>query len=210
MGNKGVVYVLTNPSMPGYIKIGFTNDLRRRLRDLDTTGVARPFEPYTTVSTTKYKELEKVIHHELDKLTKTRTRINREFFELDPAVAGDLLQNLSVLIDDANVDSYGNTNEKDNLPNGLVKLISKPTTFKMLNIPIGSTLMANNKDFPVVVTVDDDNHVALPSGEIKTISRAVVDVSNTPRNGFQVYKYNGRPLTSMRKDIDSNYLPNSR
>lgn len=210
MNDNGLVYVLTNPSMPGYIKIGFTNNLKKRLKDLDTTGVARPFEPYMTVSTKKYRDLEKVIHHELDKLTEARTRSNREFFEMDPIIAGDLLQNLSTLIDDAQIDNYGNTNESNESPDGQVRLMSRPTSFKMLGIPVGSTLIAGNKNFPTVVTVDDDNHVRLPDGEIKTISRAVVDVSNNPRNGFQVYKYNDRLLSSMRKDIDANYFPNSR
>ena len=33
------------------VKIGFTKDLKRRLNDLDTTGVAMPFEPYCIIET---------------------------------------------------------------------------------------------------------------------------------------------------------------
>lgn len=60
--------------MPDYAKIGFTKDLKRRLNDLDTTGVAMPFESYFTVKTTKYRTPEKVIRRELDKLADTRAR----------------------------------------------------------------------------------------------------------------------------------------
>ena len=207
---KGVVYILTNPSMPGYIKIGFTNNLKTRLRSLDTTGVARPFEPYMTVTTAKYKTLECVIHHELDKLTTARTRKNREFFELDQAIAGDLLQNLSALLDDAEIDNYGNTNETRESSGGEVRPISKSTTFKMLNIPIGSELTPVSNAYPTLTTTDEENHVLLPSGEIKTISRAVVDVTNTSRNGYLTYRYNGKLLSSIRKEIDKNYLPSNR
>jgi hypothetical protein len=67
---RGFVYILTNPSYKdNIIKIGFTINLKNRLSQLDKTGVPTPFEPYMTVETAKYKELEKVIHHEIDKLT---------------------------------------------------------------------------------------------------------------------------------------------
>ena len=32
---KGVIYILTNPSFPDYVKIGYANDLERRLRQLN-------------------------------------------------------------------------------------------------------------------------------------------------------------------------------
>ena len=41
-----IVYVLTNPAMPGLVKIGMTDrdDVQRRMSDLYTTGVPLPFE----------------------------------------------------------------------------------------------------------------------------------------------------------------------
>ena len=41
-----IVYVLTNPAMPGPVKIGMTDrdDVRPRMSDLYTTGVPLPFE----------------------------------------------------------------------------------------------------------------------------------------------------------------------
>jgi hypothetical protein len=41
----GIVYILTNPVMPGLVKIGqTTNEISNRLNDLNTTGVPLPFE----------------------------------------------------------------------------------------------------------------------------------------------------------------------
>ena len=39
------VYLLTNPSMPGMVKIGYTaqNDAKKRIDGLYTTGVPFPF-----------------------------------------------------------------------------------------------------------------------------------------------------------------------
>ena len=43
--SEGTVYVLTNPAMPGMVKIGkTTRDVTHRLKDLYSTGVPLPFE----------------------------------------------------------------------------------------------------------------------------------------------------------------------
>ena len=43
------VYILTNESMPDIIKIGITDNLSRRLRDLDNTSTPLPFECFYAV-----------------------------------------------------------------------------------------------------------------------------------------------------------------
>lgn len=44
--NFGIVYLLTNPAMPGLVKIGMTerDSMDARLRELYSTGVPVPFE----------------------------------------------------------------------------------------------------------------------------------------------------------------------
>lgn len=208
---KGFVYILTNPSYKdNIIKIGFTKDLKSRLAALDRTGVPTPFEPYMTVETAKYKILESVIHRELDKLTDFRTRDNREFFEIDPVDAADLLKNLARLIDDAEIVEYGNVSSVEEKSESTIKQQGNRTTFQMLGIPVGSRLTAANKNIPDVITVDEINQVQLPDGSVKSISRAVIDVIGGHRNGFQVYKYNGKRLSLIRKSFDADYLPNSK
>lgn len=34
-----VIYVLRNPEMPNYVKIGKTQDLQQRMKDLDNTSI---------------------------------------------------------------------------------------------------------------------------------------------------------------------------
>jgi hypothetical protein len=209
--NKGFVYILTNPSYKdNIIKIGYTINLKNRLAQLDKTGVPTPFEPYITVETAKYKELEKVIHHELDKLTDFRTRDNREFFEIDPVDAADLLKNLTMLIDDAQIVDYGNLSNVEEKNSATITQQGNRTTFKMLGIPTGSILTATNDNVPDVEVVDEINQVKLPDESIKSISRAVVDSIGGHWNGFQVYKFNGKTLSSIRKSMDKNYLPNTK
>lgn len=209
--NKGFVYILTNPSYKdNIIKIGYTINLKNRLSQLDKTGVPMPFEPYMTVETAKYKELEKVIHHEIDKLTDFRTRENREFFEIDPIDAADLLKNLAQLLDDAEIVEYGNVSSVEEKSAVTMTQQGNRTTFKMLGVPVGSKLVAANNNIPDVIVADEVNQVRLPDGTVKSISRAVIDALGGHRNGFQVYKYNGKILSSMRKSFDAEYLPKSK
>ena len=35
LNNTGVIYILTNPSFPQYVKIGYANDLKSRLKSLN-------------------------------------------------------------------------------------------------------------------------------------------------------------------------------
>lgn len=35
MGNKGVIYILTNPSFPQYVKIGYADNVESRLKQLN-------------------------------------------------------------------------------------------------------------------------------------------------------------------------------
>lgn len=35
MEHKGVIYILTNPSFPDYVKIGYADDIDKRLKQLN-------------------------------------------------------------------------------------------------------------------------------------------------------------------------------
>jgi hypothetical protein len=38
-----IIYILTNPAMEGYVKVGKTRNLRQRVRALDNTSVPLSF-----------------------------------------------------------------------------------------------------------------------------------------------------------------------
>ena len=79
----GKVYILTNDSMPGIIKIGITDQetIEERIKSLDNTSVPKPFRFYFAIESEKYKDIEKLIHNAFSDY---RIRNNREFFEMDP------------------------------------------------------------------------------------------------------------------------------
>lgn len=100
---KPCVYILTNPCFQEYVKIGYATNLHKRLKELDNTSTPKPFECYAYIETSKYKELEKTIHHILDILTNYRVRPNREFWEISPETVLDIMYAQAGLIDDSNV-----------------------------------------------------------------------------------------------------------
>lgn len=89
----GYVYVLTNESMPGIVKIGKTSrEDDDRLRELFTTGVPTPFELAFQIRTLDMALLEFAAHKEF---AEQRVSKNREFFKVDPNVVADLLRDIN-------------------------------------------------------------------------------------------------------------------
>lgn len=81
----GIVYVLSNPWMPGLVKIGKTTSkrLKDRMRNLYGTGVPEPFkvEYSCSLGLDEYSEVEAALHNAF---ADQRVNKNREFFQIDP------------------------------------------------------------------------------------------------------------------------------
>ena len=107
MSNKepGYVYILTNPSFrEDWVKIGKSSrPVDVRSKELDNTAVPLPFEIFATMKTTKYNEVEKLVHKTIDRLTDLRIRQNREFFNVAPQMALDIFRDIAMTIDDAEI-----------------------------------------------------------------------------------------------------------
>lgn len=106
--SKGYVYILTNPSFrEDWVKIGKSSrPVNVRSKELDNTAVPLPFEIYATLQTEKYDKVEKQIHKQIDRLTDLRIRQNREFFNIAPDVALDIMRDIADLLDDAELAVY--------------------------------------------------------------------------------------------------------
>jgi len=77
---KGFVYIMSNPSMPGLLKIGQTaTDPEGRRRELQDTGVPLPFELEYSIYIEDYESVERAVHQRLGDF---RAASNREFFQL--------------------------------------------------------------------------------------------------------------------------------
>ena len=77
IGNKGIVYIISNPAMPGLVKVGKTINLEARLQSLYSSGVPLPFR-CVYAKDDMYSE-ERKLHKGLNS---HRENSNREFFRI--------------------------------------------------------------------------------------------------------------------------------
>ena len=89
--NLGIIYVLTNPAMPGLVKIGKTSraSVRERLNELYGTGVPVPFECAFAGRVNNEGKVEKAFHRAFGPY---RINPKREFFEIEAEQAIALLE----------------------------------------------------------------------------------------------------------------------
>lgn len=89
--NEGYVYILSNPVMPGIVKIGFTtqDDINTRLAGLYTTGVPVPFEVEYACRIPDCQKVERALHRAFHP---QRVHEKREFFEIEPDQAISILE----------------------------------------------------------------------------------------------------------------------
>ncbi len=87
---KGYVYLLTNESMPGLVKIGFTErTVEERIEELSRpTGVPRKFDCFFAVKVENAESVEKKIHDGL----KDFRYLYKEFFKIAPERVRSLMQ----------------------------------------------------------------------------------------------------------------------
>lgn len=93
---SGFVYVLSNPCMPGMVKIGWTERHPvDRARELQTTGVPCAFDLVFAIWTSRPTSIESEVH---DRLCDFRVASNREFFQIDHwSAAKAIIETLSTL-----------------------------------------------------------------------------------------------------------------
>lgn len=89
----GEIYILTNPAMPGYIKIGFTaGKAEDRAVDLSRdTAVPLPFSVEFTQMVENPIQYERLIHA---RLAAYRVREDREFFKVAPETAENAIRHI--------------------------------------------------------------------------------------------------------------------
>lgn len=97
MDKTGFIYVLTNESFhrDNWVKIGYAEDVEKRVKELSNTAVPLPYEIYCTYEIPRLngvKDPDKLIHDLIQTLNPNlRISQNREFFEIYPWDAYSML-----------------------------------------------------------------------------------------------------------------------
>ena len=215
----GYVYILTNPSFrEDWVKIGKSSrPVDIRSKELDNTAVPLPFEIFATLKTVKYDIVEKKIHKAIDRLTDLRIRQNREFFNIKPELALEILRDEAMVLDDAEVTLYKDNKpikpQDPNKPVDPIPAVPHRPRFKfsMVNIPIGATLIFVPTGIKVRVASDDQIEY---EGRIYKLSPFVgTFMPEEKRNtsgayqGPKFFTFKGEILDDIRKRLEGTVDP---
>ena len=220
--NKGYVYILTNPSFcEDWVKIGKSSrPVDVRSKELDNTAVPLPFEIYATLKTSKFDRVEKQIHKQIDRLTDLRIRQNREFFNIAPSVALDIMRDIADLLDDSELAVYvdgkpvisnskaedkkieADSKEKER------KVQKPPFKFHMVGLKVGDTVVFDELNLPVAVASDDKVEYQGRLWSLSAFTREFLpeDKQNTSGayQGPKYFSYEGKTLSELRKEKEAN------
>ena len=158
-----IVYILTNECMPEVIKIGITENLESRMKQLDNTSVALSFECFYAVQVENAEEIERLFHQGLDDC---RVRPNREFFYCEPERAKSLLKMTGGIDVTPEEDIVESPQDQQALEEHRRK--RKPFNFQILNIEPG-TILQFAKDHQITCAVVNEKQVEF-EGEITSLS----------------------------------------
>ena len=193
-----IVYILTNQSMPETIKIGITDNLERRVRELDNTSVALPFECYYAVEVNDASKIEKKMHEGLDD---KRIRQNREFFNISPEMAKSILE-IAEVMGGKNVtpkkDIVETTQDQEALETARKKKINY---FGILGISKG-TVLTFSKDKNITCEVSDNGKVIFRGKETSLSGSALIVTNEMGYDWGQVqgagyWCYQGKTLRDL-------------
>lgn len=103
--SKGVIYILTNPSFPEYVKIGYTDDLNRRLKELNRSEcIPYAFRVYAVYEVNeRLKDI--AIHNMIDNINPNLRAIDtfdgkkrkKEFYAITADDAYGILETIATL-----------------------------------------------------------------------------------------------------------------
>ena len=208
-----IIYVLTNPAMPGLVKIGKTTrqDPQVRMNELYSTGVPLPFECNIAVKVEDERadELEKALHKAF---SPNRLNPSREFFEIE------LYQVEAIMRTWPYEDVTPQVNkETENLPPEdraaatEYKRTRRPNlNFEEMGIPIGSKLTSTiTEDEAIVIS----HRKVFFRGEEMSLTMAAQKALGPdytqPIRGTSHFSYQDRPLVEIyeetydQQDIES-------
>lgn len=211
---NGVIYILTNPSFPDYVKIGYADDIKTRLNQLNRSEcIPFAFRVYATYEVSN-RLVDLKLHNLIDQLNPNLRSIEtfngkqrkREFYAMSPDEAYAILEAIAEIHGYTDRLTLWEMNEEEAKEQETAQEIAVEQrsraanfTFSEARIPVGATLeFYNNPD--ITCTVVDDRRVNY-QGEVMylTTLAKLITGKKTGVAGPRYFKYKGAPLW----DIDN-------
>ena len=215
MATKGVIYVLTNPAFPEYVKIGYADNLERRLGELNRSeALPFAFRVYAIYEVSE-RLTDKKLHDLIDTLNPDLRSVEnfdgkerkREFYSMSKEDAYLLPECIAEI-------SGTRANLKRMKPTGhevLDEQIAEenkenakkpPFRFSMVGIKPGDKVIFT-KDKNVVATVVDDRHIEY-NGETTSLSGLAEKLLHKlSLQGTLYFTFNGKTLNDLRAEMEN-------
>lgn len=190
MDKTGYIYILTNKSFKdNCIKIGYSVDVERRVKDLSGSGLPYDYEIYCTYEIPASQKADKALHRLIQMLNPNlRITANREFFDIAPEIAYKMFEEMAVMHDREDKLKLYKNDEIDKVES---HKRGETFSFTKCQIPVGSEIVYIY-DESVVAKVVDDRKIEY-QGEIMymtSLAKKLVGKNNGVQ-GPAYFKYNG-------------------
>ena len=217
MENKGYIYILTNPSFPTYVKIGYADDVNTRVRQLNRTECTPfAFRVYATYAVNA-RLTDMKLHDIIDKLNPELRSIDnvngkkrvREFYAMTAEDAYALFEAMAEIHGtEANLKLWRATEKEIAEERAADEIASESSekkfkfTFKALGIDIGEELEYIHDRTIKVIVADEIRHVTY-KGETWTVSALEKKLLNRAGEvqGTLHFSYKGEKLVDMRERL---------
>jgi len=213
MDKTGVIYILTNPSFPEYVKIGYADDINKRLQQLNRSEcIPFAFRVYATYEVnSRLSDLK--IHSIIDKLNPNLRSIEtfsgqkriREFYAMSPEDAYSILEAIAEIHGCTDKLSIIKPNEEEVLAEEIAQEIDTESTerasnfsFTKCKIPAGDQI-EYAYDPSLKAAVVDDRNVEY-QGETMSLTALAKLLSGKKYAiaGPKFFKYKGEWLNDIR------------
>lgn len=207
----GVIYILTNPSFPEYVKIGYADDVARRLKELNRSECV-PFAfrlfAYYEVSN---RLSDKKIHEMIDRLNPNLRSIDefdgkkrvREFYAMDAEEAYSLLEAIAEINGlKANLHRVAPTKEEVKEDELAECVRAESFKFSMCNLNVGDEIEFIG-DNNIKCTICGEKKVMYNNEEYSLSSLAkILTGKNYSLAGPHYFSYKGEKLCDMRERLN--------
>jgi hypothetical protein len=210
--SKGLLYFAQNPAFQHLTKIGWTTNLEVQNRGLSASNVPEDFNYLAVFECEDAYWAEQEVHNFFDNFRhSTSTGRKTEFFWsgcIKKAIR--FASNLKGVKDTTDKE----TEEVEIITESGEKEVRKSprTTFEMVGVPVGATILFHNDKALSAVVVDNTNKIKY-NGKINAISNIGLDILKEKGvkgscNGFAHFYYNGEKLFDMRPDQQDKEITN--
>lgn len=211
--SKGVIYILTNPSFPEYVKIGYADDMNKRLKQLNRSEcIPFAFRVYAIYEvSSRLSDLK--IHSIIDKLNPNLRSVEsfdgkqriREFYAMSPEDAYSILEAIAEIHNCTDKLKLIAPNAEEQQAEEIAQDIDTESTerasnfsFSKCQIPIGSKIeFCDNPSITAIVVGNRNVEYNGETMSLTALAKLLTGVKYAIA-GPRYFKYKGEFLNDIR------------